>query len=160
MDKNDVYAISGRIKNIIAREDVALSPVGTVLVNYFTLVLKDLYDFADTLEDSKKEALFRLLRAKEDTPLHIIQVATPKEKAPTLYEEFTKAKPQFNTNEEALDHFIKEYDDLGSLYGMSGDDFWLEAEDSSYLNEDHIKIMRLQRQIQMCKHLIKRDRYQ
>ena len=57
--RNDcsVYAISGRIKNILAREDIALSQVGSVLVNYFTLMLKELYDFSGTLPVQDREKL-------------------------------------------------------------------------------------------------------
>ncbi len=48
---DSVYAISSRIKNIVAVEDIALSPVGNILVNYYTLVLKDLHDFAEHLPE-------------------------------------------------------------------------------------------------------------
>jgi len=151
MSKNDIYDIFGRVKNHIAIEDIALSPVGNILVNYFTLFLKELYDFSDELNETDGSNLRCVLKNNEKLPLNVIKVSTPEEqKYQTLYEQVqnTKANPQFKTNTEALKYFIKEYHNLG------GDDFWMEAEDSTILTEDHRKIMRLSRAIQMCKHLI------
>lgn len=61
-----------------------------------------------------------------------------------------KAKPKFKTNKEALINFNKEYEALG------GDSFWLEAENSNILTENHRKVMRIRRCIQACKYLIDR----
>lgn len=152
--KNDIYSVNGRIKNIIAREDISLSPVGNVLVNYYSLMLKDLYDFAESISDPCcRHALKDLLLSKENLPMLVIKVSTPEEQYETLYERVMKTResPQFETAQAALDHFTKEYQDLG------GDAFWLEAENSSILTEDHRKIMTLSRSIHMCKYLIEKE---
>lgn len=148
---NDVYAISGRVKNHIAVEDMALSPAGVVLVNYFSLMLKDLYDFSDKLPLYGDE-LRKLLATKETLPMLVIKVSAPTEQPKSLYEQIEEAKPLFGSTQEALDHYSQEYDDLG------GDDFWLEAESSSVYNESYSRIMRLSRSIQMCRHLLEKER--
>lgn len=73
---NNIYEISGRVKNLIAMEDIAVSPVGTVLVNYYSLVLKDLYDFAETLPATDRDRLDLLLRSKENLPMLVIKVGS------------------------------------------------------------------------------------
>jgi hypothetical protein len=155
---DDIYAISGRVKNIIAKEDIPLSPVGTILVNYFSLMLKDLYDFAETLDETDKSNLKCLLKQKESVPLSIIRAAMPKDEYRTIYEEVmhTKESPQFKTNREGLEYFTNEYKVLTEAHGLEGDEFWAEAESSSVLNQDHVEIMRLARCIQMCEYLIKK----
>lgn len=159
MDKSsDIYAISGRVKNIIAFSDIALSPVGNILVNSYVLVLKELHDFADKLPIPYNEELKELLIKKEGMPEYVIKLSTPKKEPMTLYEEVMEIKAQFETNQEALKFFIKEYEALGEEYGMSGNEFWMEAENASMLTEDHRKIMRLQRSIQMCKYLIEKEK--
>jgi hypothetical protein len=156
-ESNDIYAICGRIKNIVARKDLALSSAGTILVNTYALVLKELHDFSEKLPVPYNEELRDLLIKKETLPGYVIELSTPKRDYVTLYEEVMNTKAQFETNEKALEHFTKEYEDLGSKYGVTGDEFWQEAEDSINLTEDHQKIMRLSRSIQMCKYLIKKD---
>jgi hypothetical protein len=157
MQQNDVYAISGRIKNIIAKEGIALSPAGTILINYFTLLFKDLYDFSDSIPPDSATKLRYLLRNKEDLPKTIIRLTTPKEQYITIYEEVMKMKPKFETNEEALEHFKEEYEALGQKHGLTGEEFWADAESSAILTEDHRTIMRLRRSIQMCTYLIEKE---
>lgn len=156
-ESNDVYAISGRIKNIIARKDLALSTAGTFLVNAYTLALKELHDFSEKLPAPYNEELKNLLIQKETLPGCVIELSTPKRDYVTLYEEVMNTKAKFKTNEEALEYFTDEYETLGSKYEATGDEFWQEAEDSVNLTEDHQKIMRLSRSIQMCKYLIGKD---
>jgi hypothetical protein len=159
MDKSsDIYAISGRVKNIIAFSDIALSPVGNILVNSYVLVLKELHDFADKLPVPYNEELKDLLIKKEGMPEYVIRLSTPKEEPMTLYEEVMKVKAQFETNQEALEFFTKEYEALGEEYGMSGDDLWFEAENSSNCTENYRKIMSLRMKIQMFKYLIGKER--
>jgi hypothetical protein len=74
-----IYEIVGRIKNLVAKEDIALSPNGVILCNTYALMLKDLYEFSDTLNDVHKEKLNRLLRSKEELPVYVIKLITPKE---------------------------------------------------------------------------------
>jgi hypothetical protein len=76
---NDIYEIGGRVKNHIAREDIAISPVGEVLVNYYTLMLKELYDFTLTLSLADRSRLELLLNKNENIPMLIIKVATEKQ---------------------------------------------------------------------------------
>lgn len=154
---NDVHTISARVKNLIAKEDIALSPVGKILVNYFTLVLKRLYDFSETLPEPYNKQLNDVIKMTEDMPLLVIKVSTPKEQPKTLYEQFVNSQPQFVSNQEALEHFKNEYEDLGSNYGMTGDELWFQAESGHLPNEDGEQIRRLRRSIQMCEHLIKKD---
>lgn len=160
MKENDIYAISGRIKNIIAREDIALSESGNVLVNYFSLMFKDLYDLSEKMPKPYSDLLSNLLSDKESIPYYIVKVSSPKEKTMSLYDQTMNSRltPEFSSPGEALIHFVKEYEDLGAEYGMSGDDFWLEAESSSRNTEDYQKIRRLSRQIQMSKHLIEKNK--
>ena len=67
-------------------------------------------------------------------------------------------KPKFKSNAAALEHFLKEYEELGSKYGKTGDEFWLEAESSPITTEDYRKIRTIQSGINMCKHLIDKER--
>lgn len=153
--ENDIYQISGRIKNHIAMEDISLSPVGTVLVNYFALAMKDLHDFAYTIPEPYKSELTRILVTKEVVPKHIIQVSTKTQEQ----EQANRVKPDFDSNEIALDFFLDKYEVLGAKYGMSGDDFWAEAESSYQNTEDHNEIMRLHKNINMLMYLVgKNDR--
>lgn len=151
--ENDIYAISGRIKNHIAMKDIALSPVGTILVNYFTLALKDLYDFAESLSEPNRTALIRLIMDKETVPRNIIQVSTQKQEA----EQAERFKPDFDSNEIALDFFLDRYEVLGAKYGKSGDEYWAEAESAYENTEDHREIMRLHRNIGMLMNLVRKN---
>jgi len=146
---NDINSISARIKNIIARQDIALSPVGKILVNYFTLMFKDLYDFSETLQELDKSKLNYLLEQKESLPCQIIQVASPKEQYMSVNDEINE---KFKTTKEALAFYTQMYEDLG------GDEFWAFAESSSVLTEDMMKVMRARRCIGMCRYLLEKEK--
>lgn len=155
MSKNDIYEISGRIKNILARKDVSLSPAGNILVNTYALMLKDLYDFSEKLPEMYKRELVRLLLSKEGLPEYVIRLTTPEENSwMSLYDEVMKNRPEFSSNQQALATFEKQYTKLTVKHGLTGDDFWYEAESSSDLTADHKEIMRLARLIQMTKYLL------
>jgi len=159
MPKNDIYNISGRVKNHIAKKDIALSPVGNILVNSYTLVLKDIYDWAETIPEFYRDQLNKILMSKEEMPAYVIKLSTPEdEEFETLYDEVkaTMSQPRFESNERALEHFEQEYKALGESYGKSGDEFWVEAESSNFLTKDYREIMRLNKCIQMCKYLIEK----
>ncbi len=168
MDNYDPLAISGRIKNIIAREDLAISPAGTFLVNYFTLFLHELYEFADKNPGVYNQELVKILNRGEELPKNVIKVSTPKndpeEELPLEDDRRYDYAVQgiidgremcrFGSNEEALKHFTEEYEALGAKYNKSGYEFWLEAECSSVDTDDYRTIMRLARSVAMCKHLM------
>lgn len=154
MQNNDVYTISGRIKNLIAMKDLGLSPAGTVLVNTFTLLLQDLYNFADTLSDHDQTRLNAILAEKEKFPAYVLEVITPKQDPEDEYP-IQDSEPEFDSAQEALDFFTKEFDALGKEYGKTGEEFWQEAESSSTNTDDYSKIRELSRNIAMAKDLIK-----
>ena len=77
----------------------------------------------------------------------------------TLYEDAMNMKPEFQSNEEALEHFQKEYDELGAKHNMTGDQYWQVAEHSLKFEEDQWRILGLARHIQMCEYLIKKAKY-
>lgn len=143
---NDVYAISGRIKNLIAKKDLALSPTGLILVNAFTLMLKDLYEYADNLTHPNSEALRKLLEEKESLPAYVIEVSTPKEPI-----EDPSGHLRFDSNEEALKYFTDEFERLG------GEKFWLEAESASIVTDKHYEVMVSRRNREMAKYLTERE---
>lgn len=158
MNKNkDIASISGRIKNLIAKKNLALGPAGNFLVNMYAHVLMELHTFAEKLPEPFSKELENLLISKENMPETVISLSTPKEQKLTPYEEVLCVKWRFKTNEEALEHFLKEYEDLGSKYNMAAQEFWMESETVPVMNEDHIKCCRLARQVQMCKYLIYRE---
>jgi len=103
MNENiDVYAISGRIKNMIAVKDLALSTAGLILVNTYTMVLKDLHDFAEKLPEPYKEELHKVLIQKEGLPEYVIHLSTPQQENSLLIEE------QIEYDEtEAEDEFVR-----------------------------------------------------
>jgi hypothetical protein len=156
---NDVYGISGRIKNLIAKEDIALSKVGTILVNYHTLFLHELYEFGKTLEsDVEEHNLEKILNKGESIPLNIIKASVPKEESPSLHDDVMKAKAIYGSNEGALLDYERCYLDLTLAYGMVGDEFWMEAETVSKPSEDHMIIMKLARAIKMLKYLVANEK--
>ena len=89
---DSIYQIKARIGNKIASSDIALSPVGEVLVNYFSLTLKDLYDFSDTLPSEQSSKLNSILAQKESVPKQIIQVCSPKEESNTFVLDIAKER--------------------------------------------------------------------
>jgi len=94
--ENNIYQISGRVKNLIAMEDIALSPVGIVLVNYYSLALKDLYDFSETLPVADRERFEALLKSKENLPMLVIKVGA------ALQEEWMLRQEQERERQEEL----------------------------------------------------------
>ncbi|CAM6005512.1 unnamed protein product [Sphagnum balticum] len=159
---HDIYEISGRVKNLIATEDIALAQNGTYLVNLFSLFLKELYDFSETLPGPQQGMLQEILSSHESLPCNIMKLSAPKdENRMSLYDQFMEAKAQFNSTEEAFQYFYAEYQNLGYKYGMSGDDFWMEAEEHdgnySYKTKDYEAIRTLHMQLAMCRYLINKD---
>lgn len=71
---NDIYAIAARVKNLARGNDCTLTRMGDAMSNYYILVLKDLYDFAENLTEPKKGQLISLIRDKEDLPKKIISL--------------------------------------------------------------------------------------
>ena len=75
----------------------------------------------------------------------------------TLYDKVMNSKPIFNSPEEALEFYTKEYYELTAKYGKSGHEFWLEAERSSQWSEDYSKILTLARNIGMARYQIEKN---
>lgn len=78
-EKTDIYAIVGRMKNMIAKEDLALGPAGKVLLNYYALTLKELHEYAEALPEPYSDQLASLLVEHEDLPLLVMEVTAPSE---------------------------------------------------------------------------------
>jgi hypothetical protein len=78
MNNNDLYAIDARVKNLARDWDASLTPMGVILCNHFTFVLKDLYDFSETLTNKDKEKLQEILRSHEGMPRKIIELGRKK----------------------------------------------------------------------------------
>jgi len=72
----------------------------------------------------------------------------------SLYDDAMNSKPLFKSPEDALEHYVKEYEALGAKYGKTGEEFWIEAESSPIYKEDYGKIMSIARSIMMARHLI------
>jgi len=70
----DLLSINSRVKNIASDWDAHLTPMGTALCNAYSIVLKDLYDFADNLPETHRQELIDLLQSKENFPRYIIEV--------------------------------------------------------------------------------------
>lgn len=73
-DSTDIYRIAARVKNHARGGGGSLTPVGESLCNLFVHVLKDIYDFAEKLDDTKKEELKALLRNNEAFPSKVISL--------------------------------------------------------------------------------------
>lgn len=75
---NDIYKIKSRVQNLaVGISGGNLTPVGEMMVNSFVHVVKDLYDYADTLTD--KETKIRLterIRKHESMPGNLISAAS------------------------------------------------------------------------------------
>lgn len=70
---NDLFKVKARVKNAVSGTGGALTAVGEMMVNSFVHVAKDLYDFADTIQD--KELRIRLIervRKHESMPATLI----------------------------------------------------------------------------------------
>jgi len=79
-DSNDIYRLSARVKNLAVIEGKAsLTPVGAMLCNTYTHVLKALYDFSETIQDKAvKDRLVEILRNSESMPAKFILASKPR----------------------------------------------------------------------------------
>lgn len=75
---NDIYKVKARIQNLaVGISGGNLTPVGEMMVNSFVHVVKDLYEFADTIPDkSIKIALTERVRKHESMPGTLISAAS------------------------------------------------------------------------------------
>jgi len=72
-NSNDLYKIKARVQNSAVASSGNLTPVGEMMVNSFVHVLKDLYDYADSLSDkSEKITLIERVRKHENMPGQLI----------------------------------------------------------------------------------------
>lgn len=76
-NSNDVYKIKARVQNLaVGISGGNLTPVGEMMANTFVHVLKDLYDFAETIPDkSLKITLIEKIRKHESAPGNLIAAA-------------------------------------------------------------------------------------
>lgn len=77
-NSNDIYKIKARVGNLaVSISGGSLTPVGTMMVNSFVHVVKDLYTFADTIPDKTlKIALVERIRSHESMPGSLIAAAS------------------------------------------------------------------------------------
>ena len=61
----DIYSIAARVKNLARDYDASLSPIGEKLCNLYIHVLKDLYEFAETIPEPHQMKLVELIESKE-----------------------------------------------------------------------------------------------
>lgn len=157
---DDVYAISGRIKNSLAMKDLAITEVGTLLVNSYTMVLKDLHDLADKMPNEWHDLLKEKLFEKEDFIVNVVSLCTPRSRDGGLYERVCNAKARFDSNEAALASYTEEYEELGEKYLLTGDQFYEESM-AKHPNEigDHAACIKLRNNIERCKALINKEKY-
>lgn len=70
---NDLYTINARVKNLARNISGGhLTPVGDILCNSVTHLLKKLYTFSETLPAAEKEALEKILSNAEAMPGDVI----------------------------------------------------------------------------------------
>ena len=160
---HDIYQIAGRVKNLIAVEDIALAQNGLHLVNMYSHFLKALYDFSETLPGPQQGVLQEILSSHESLPCNIMKLSKPKDDHKmSLYDHIMQLSPRFSSNEEAYRHFKDEYEALGQKYEMSGDDFWMESEEAdghfTYKTADYEEIRRLHRSLSMCQYLMSKEK--
>lgn len=74
LESTDIYKISARIRNHVSAL-LSLTPIGIIFCNEFTHVMKELYDFGDSLEKSKKNELRTILKRAEKMPSKVIELA-------------------------------------------------------------------------------------
>ena len=108
---NELHAINGRIKNHLARKDLALTPAGTILINSFSFLVKDLYDFADTLVDADAYVLKKIVENAETLPLNVLTLTTPSaeemEKRHEEYEERMSREGKLEDRIEELEEDLE-----------------------------------------------------
>lgn len=77
-NSSDIYKIKSRVQNLaVGISGGNLTPVGEMMVNSFVHVIKDLYDFADTVQDKGlRDSLRQKIRKHEDMPGNLISAAS------------------------------------------------------------------------------------
>lgn len=77
-NSNDIYKIKGRVQNLaVGISGGNLTPVGEMMVNTFVHVIKDLYDFAETLPDKNTRVMLtERIRKHEGMPGNLIHAAS------------------------------------------------------------------------------------
>lgn len=76
-NSNDIYKIKARVANLAREGGAALTPVGEMLCNTFVHVAKDMYDFAESIDDPNvKIGLIELIRKHENMPANLIAATT------------------------------------------------------------------------------------
>lgn len=83
-NSNDIYKIKARVQNLaVGISGGNLTPVGEMMTNTFVHLFKDLYDFAEAIEDKPtKIALIEKIRKHESAPGNLISAATAGVKGP------------------------------------------------------------------------------
>ncbi len=72
-NSNDIYKVKARVANLARGSGGSLTAVGEMMVNSFVHVVKDLYDFAETIPDkSLKIAIIERVRKHEGMPGNLI----------------------------------------------------------------------------------------
>lgn len=72
-NSNDIYKVKARVANLARNGGASLTPVGEMMVNTFVHVVKDLYDFAETIQDkSVRIPLIERIRKHENMPSNLI----------------------------------------------------------------------------------------
>jgi hypothetical protein len=77
-NSTEIYKVAARVKNLARGGEATLTPAGEALCNVFVHVLKDLYLFSETLDSTKREELYNLLRIHEGMPGKLISLMRPK----------------------------------------------------------------------------------
>ena len=75
-NSTDLYKIAARVKILaVSHFNANLTPIGVCLCNTYVHVLKEFYDFADTIADPTiKKNLQKLIKSKEDMPANFISL--------------------------------------------------------------------------------------
>lgn len=75
---NDIYKVKARVSNLaVSISGGNLTPVGEMMVNSFVHVVKDLYDFAENLQDREiRSRLMERIRKHESMPGTLISAAS------------------------------------------------------------------------------------
>lgn len=75
-NSNDIYKIKARVANLARGGGGVLTPVGEMLCNSFVHVLKDMYDFFDTIQDQDlRIRCIERLRKHEGMPASLVNAA-------------------------------------------------------------------------------------
>lgn len=76
----------------------------------------------------------------------------------SLYDDYSRLKPQFDSLEDALQHFLEDFAALTIKHEMKDMEFWNEAEHASVTTDDYRDIMNLYRKICACRSLIEKKK--